>query len=218
METNNYESYESYKRRSAYVQKRKDDLFKGKASILVGIGLLLYVLFTLPFHADNPSAMRGDELEAGEAYYIENLQLLDARVEEADEPIYCVAKLLDRDQNEWIISFNPRTDEHLVERIKLSMRLGKELDLVTSGYIYLDEIPEKARIYYSSHSDQYADLDGGNVLKLHADYLCGASGNYTLQALLRPGYTRAAFVAGVVGVIFGGVLLFKNRTRRLKYA
>lgn len=210
----NENNYEEYKQNLYRRQKRLDGLRTGRVSILIGIGLILWSVCSLPFHADNASDIRGDELKAGNAYYMEDLQLLHAKVDDTNDKIYCIAKFTDENQKDWILSVNPGNDEHLVKRINLSKSLGKELDIETSGYFYLDDISGNAKIYYSGRSDEYADSDGENVLKLNADYLCGASGNYTLQALLNSSKIKRTLVWGVIGVIFGIGMLFKNRIRK----
>lgn len=207
--------YQKYKIEQAREQKRKKYLFRGKGSLLAGAFLLLLTLYTIPFHAVNVSEICGEELRERKAYYIEDLQILQAKVDDTEDQVYCVAKFFDRDQKAWILSFDPGTNEHLAEQIRLAQVLGKELDATTSGYVYVENIPDEARVFYSSHSEEYAEADGGNVLKLNAYYLCGASGNYTLQTLMRPGEIKAGFVVGVVGIIFGGVLVITNRPRKV---
>lgn len=208
-------NYHKYKIEQACEQRRQKNLLRGKGSLLAGAALLLLTLYTIPFRAVNVSDICGDELKERKAYYIEELQILHAKVDENEDQVYCVAKFLDRDQNAWILSFDPGTNEHLAEQIRLAQTLGKELDATASGYVYVEDIPEEVRIYYSSHSENYVETDGGNLLRLNAYYLCGASGNYTLQAILRSGETKAGFVVGVVGVIFGGIMVMMNRSRKL---
>ena len=206
--------YEGYKRRLVAEEKRKDELLKGKIALLIGSVLLVLALILVPYHAHISSDISGDELQAGDACYIENLQILDARIDDDGEDIYCVACFLDKNQKEWIISFHPKSDEHLVKRITLAKSLGAELDIVTSGYVYLYELSGTAEIYYSSHSKNYGTPNGENIIKLDADYLCDINENYTLAVLFRPGLIRASFVGGIFGIIYGIVLLLRNRARR----
>jgi len=208
-------NYPKYKKEQAREQKRQKNLLRGKGSLLAGVALLLLTLYTLPFRAVNVSDICGDEFKERKAYYIEDLQILHAKTDDTQDQVYCVAKFLDRNQNAWILSFELGTNEYLAEQIRLAQTLGKELDATASGYVYVENIPEEARIYYSSHSEKYVEADDENVLNLNAYYLCGASGNYTLQALLRSGETKAGFVVGVVGVIFGGIMVMMNRACKL---
>ena len=206
--------YEGYKRRQAAVEKRKGELLKGKVALIIGSVLVAVSLFMIPYHADNASQLSGEELQKGDAYYIDNLQILDVKVDDDDGDIYCVAGFRDKDEKEWIISFHPAGDEHLVRRMELAASLGGDSDIITSGYVYLYELSGNPKIYYSSHSKNYAEPDGGNIIRLDADYLCDINGNYTLAVLFRPGQIRASFVMGAIGIIYGIILLLRNRVRR----
>ena len=219
----NESSYEEYKKNLFRDQKKRNGLHDGKIQLVIGICLLLYTLFILPFHADNAHEICGDEMKAGKAYYpqkvyyIENLQILRAKLDTENNNIYCIAKFLDRDQNDWIILFTPGRDEQLAERIRLSSSFKDELNLTTSGYFqleYLEDLPFAADSFYSVYGSNYADADGRNMLSMNAEYLCGRYDNYTLQALLRPGIPLGSFVFGLIGVISGGFLLFRNRSRK----
>lgn len=206
--------YEGYKRRMAAAEKRKEELRKGKVALVIGGVLLAVSLFMIPYHADNVGELSGAQLQEGDAYYIENLQILDVKVDDDDGDIYCVAGFRDKDEKEWIISFHPGSDENLVRRMELAASLGVDPNIITSGYVYLYELSGNPKIYYSSHSKNYAEPDEGNIIRLDADYLCDINGNYTLAVLFRPGQIRAAFVVGVIGIIYGIVLLLRNRVRR----
>lgn len=217
----NESSYEEYKKNLSRDQKKREGLRDGRIQLIVGICLLLYTLFILPFHADNVREIHGDEMTAGKAYhaekvyYIENLQLL--RVKMDDDQIYCIAKFLDCDENEWIICFTPGRNEQLAERIRLSGSISSELNLTTSGYFlleYLEYLPFAADSFFTVYGSQYADAEGQNMLSLNAEYLCERNDNYTLQALLRPGIPLASFVFGLIGVIFGGISLVRNHSRK----
>lgn len=219
----NDSSYEEYKRNLSRSQKKHDGFRNGIVQAIVGICLLLYTLFILPFHAGNVCEIRGDEMTAGKAfypekvYYIENLQLLRVKTDTDDGQIYCIAKFFDRDQNDWIISFTPGRNEQLAEQIKLSGSFGNELDLTTGGYFlieYLEDLPFEADSFYTVYGEKYADAEGQNMLGLNAEYLCTGDDNYTLQALLRPGIPLASLAVGIFGVIFGGISLIRNRPRR----
>ncbi len=204
--------YEGYKRRLVSAENQRSALGKGKISIIVGGLLVIVALFLLPYHAENVSEISGAELQKGNVYYIHDLQILDVKVEEDD--IYCVAGFRDKDDKEWIISFHPRSDEHLVKRMELAASLGADSDITTGGYVYLYELAGNPKIFYSSHSKNYGAPDGENIIKLDGDYLCDINGNYTMEVLFHPGMIRASFVVGVVGVIYGMFLLLKNRQRR----
>ncbi len=215
-------SYEEYKKNLYRDHKKHEGLRGGKIRLVVGICLLLYTLYILPFHAENVRDIRGDEIKAGKAYYpqkvyyIENLQILRAKTDTEKNTIYCIAKFLDCRQNDWIILFTPGRDEQLAERIRLSSSLDNELNLTTSGFFqlqYLDALPSAADSFYSVYGGKYADAEGGNMLGLNAEYLC-RDDSYTLQILLRPGIPLASLVFGLIGVVSGGFLLFKNRSHK----
>jgi len=219
----NERSYEEYKRNQFRNQKKRDSLQGGKVRLVIGICLLLYTLFILPFHADNVCGIRGDEMTAGKAYYpekvyyIEDLQLLCAKTDADDDRIYCIAKFLDLDQNDWIISFTPGRNKQLAEQIRLSGAPENDLDLTASGYFlleYLEDLPFEADSFYAVYGSSYADAEGQNMLSLNAEYLCKREDNYTLQALLRPGIPLISFLAGMIGVLSGGISLIRNRSRK----
>lgn len=218
----NESSYEEYKKNLFHDQKKRDGLRGGKVRLAVGICLLLYTLFILPFHADNVGAIPGDEMTAGKTYYpekvyyIENLQLLYAKTGD-DDQIYCIAKFTDCNQNDWIISFTPGRNKQLAEQIRLSGSFENELNLTTGGYFlleYPEDLPFGADSFYTVYGSKYADAEGQNMLNLNAEYLCERYGNYTLQALLRPGIPLVSFVCGMTGVISGGISLIRNRSRK----
>lgn len=217
----NEHSYEEYKKNFSRDQKKKESIKNGKSMVVGMIILSLLCLYLLPFHADNVREIRGDELKNRKAYYIENLQILHTQIDDSDS-IYCVAKFYDADQNAWLISFTPDYDEQLVKQIKLAQTYEKqlsgsfnsELDLETSGYFYMEKIPSGASSYYSVYGRKYIDSESANMLELNADYLCKEGENYTLKALLRPGYALASFVAVLIGMIRGIILLIKYRPRK----
>lgn len=219
----NESSYEEYKKNLFHDPKKRDGLRNGKVRLVVGTCMLLYTLFILPFHADNVCEIRGDEMTAGKnyypekVYYIENLQILCAKTGADDDQIYCIAKFLDRDQNDWVISFTPGRNKQLAEQIRLSGSFENELNLMTSGYFLLEcpeDLPFEADSFYTVYGSKYADAEGQNMLNLNAEYLCKGYDNYTLQALLRPGIPLVSFVCGMTGVISGGISLIRNRFRK----
>lgn len=177
----NESSYEEYKKNLFRDQKKRDGFRSGKIQLVAGTCLLLYTLFILPFNADNACEIRGNEMTAGKTYnpqkvyYIENLQLLCAKTDADDDQIYCIAKFLDCDQNDWIISFTPGKNEQLAEQIRLSASFKNELNLTISGYFlleYLEDIPFKAdsllnlrvlRINIKKNKMPLMRLNGGNV-------------------------------------------------------
>lgn len=216
------ESYEDYKKNFSHDRKQRNDLHRGKWLLLLGFAFLIYTLFILPFHADNVADLRGDEVKAGKiyypqkVYYIENLQLLQAKTDADDDQIYCIAKFLDIDQNEWIISFTPGKNERVIQSIQLSDRFDKALDLTVSGYFHLkplEEFPFEADSFFTVYGASYANADGSNMLSVNAEYLCDRRDNYTLKLLLQPGIPFGSLVVGLVSVIVGGFLLVKNRSR-----
>lgn len=232
MAENNYEEYKKNLSRS-------EGLRRGKVCAVIGICFLLYTLWILPFHAGNVHEVRGDEIKAGKAYYpeqvyyIEDLQILCTKTNTDNDQIYCIAKFYDCDQNGWIISFTPGRDEQLAERIKLfgsmESRSGLNgysyqetsengLNPTVSGYFlmeYLEDLSFEADSFYSVYGRSYADAEGLRMINLNAKYLCEGHENYTLQALLRPGIPLGSFVCGgLSGVIYGIILLAKNRPRK----
>lgn len=204
--------YNRYKATSAATQKRKS----GKICLIVGILMVIGALLLLPYHAKNVNAICGDELKVRDAYYIEDLQILDAQIKEDGKTVYCLARFTDKNQNDWFISFQPRNNEHLVNQINLAKRLGTKPDLTTSGYVYVDDIPSAASAFYAVRCKSLSDQGEENILELHADYLCSASGNFILEALLRPSLIKQAFVWGVIGILFSILILFKYRKSKFQ--
>lgn len=219
-------SYEAYKRNLHRDQRKQNNLHRGKGLLVIGACFLLYLVYILPFHAGNVSELRGDEMKAGntygrvQAYYIEHLQLLCAKADD-DGKIYCIAKFADCDQKDWIISFTPGRDEAIAKRIsdaiRLSSSFNSRIDLTISGYFqmqYLEALPAAADSFYSVYGSRYADGDGSNMLGLNADYLCKGTDNHVLTLLSRPGIPLGSLAAGLIGVIYGSILLVRNRSRK----
>ena len=176
-------------------------------------------MIILPFNAGNVSEIRGDEVKAGkdyyriQVYYIENLQVLRAR-SDTDGSLYCIAKFLDRDGEEWILCFTPGNDEKLAEPIQLMSSIEKEFDLTISGYFqlgYLEDLPSGADSFYSAYAGKYANEEASNILNLNADYLCAGYESYTMAVLSRPGMPLWSLVSGLIGVLFGSFLLIRNQ-------
>ncbi|MDE6744935.1 MAG: hypothetical protein K2J95_13755 [Lachnospiraceae bacterium] len=223
MENMEGNSYEEYKKNLSSSRKKREKIHDGKVGIVAGIFLLLFVLFILPFHAENAHLIHGDQIEAGgfydpqKVYYFEDLQILHAKTDTDDGSIYCIARFIDCDQKDWIISFTPGRDEHLSEQIRLFASFQKEEhDLTVSGYFlmrYLEELPFEADSYFSVYGRNYA-ADGSNMISINAEYLCDKYDNYTLQALFRPGTPLCGFVVGLVGIIVGVISLIRYRTRK----
>lgn len=219
----NESSYEEYKKNFSRDQKKHNGLHRGKILLVLGVIFLLYTLFILPFHADNVNEIRGAEMKAGKdyypehVYYIEDLQILRAKTDAGDGQIYCVARFLDRDQNDWIISFTPGSNEQLAERIKISSSFENELNLTTSGYFQikpLEDFPFEADSFFTVYGRKYADAEGSNMLSMNAKYLCEKNDSYILQILFHPGIPLGSLVTGLVGVLYGAFSLIRNRTRK----
>ncbi|MCM1186795.1 MAG: hypothetical protein NC251_09235 [Lachnoclostridium sp.] len=216
----NESSYEEYKRNVARDQKKKEGFHRGSILLVLSIFFVLYLLWILPFRADDAKEVRGDEIEAGKeyyplkVYYIENLRILRANT---DDEIYCIAKFADCDGKEWFLSFSPGSNERLAEQIKSAERFSQEPDLTVSGYFqmqYFEDLPFKVDSFYSVYGRKYADAEGGNMLEMNAKYLCDKSGNYTLEALLHPGIPLLTFVVAMFSILFGGYSFLKNRSHR----
>ncbi|MCM1104749.1 MAG: hypothetical protein NC409_11675 [Clostridium sp.] len=221
----NENSYEEYKRNFSRNQKRQYNFRGGRMCFFVGIGFLIYLLYILPFHADHVSEIHGDEVKAGKLYspekvcYIEDLQILRAKTDvDDDDELYCIAKFLDCDGNEWLISFTPGRNEELAEWIRIAGSLRtdfRERPLTVSGYFhlrYLEELPFEADSFFSVYGSSYAD--GQNMLSINAEYLCGKYDNYTLQILLHPGLPLLSLVVGLLSTVFGGISWLRNRPRK----
>ncbi|MCM1215803.1 MAG: hypothetical protein NC331_03160 [Lachnospiraceae bacterium] len=217
----NERSYGQYKRNRLREQKKREGFLDGKIQLIAGICLLLYTFWILPFHADNISAISGDEVKAGDdyaprqVYHIENLQLLCADTDE--DEIYCIARFLDCGQNDWIVCFTPGRNKELAAQIRLAALDGREIDLTVSGYFQmrdLDDLPFSADSFLSVYGRKYADADAGNLLEMDAEYLCEGDDNYTLRTLLRPGIPLASILVGAGGVLYGGILLIRNRSQK----
>ncbi len=218
------ENYDEYKKNLSRDQKRHSDLFDGKVLLVVGICFLLYLAYILPFDADNAEEIRGNELKAGstydhvQVYYFENLNLLCAKMNaDDDDEIYCIAKFLDRDQNEWIISFTPGENERLIQSIRLSDQFNKDLDLTVRGYFQLkplEDYPYAADSFFTVYGSKYADAEGSNMLSMNAEYLCEKNDNYVLKVLLRPGTPLISLVVGLFSTITGQILLFRNQKKK----
>lgn len=220
----NETSYEEYKKNLFRNQKKHVGFRRGKVLLVVGICMLFYTLFILPFNADNACEIRGDEMTAGKAYnpkkvyYIENLQILCAKTDD-DGEIYCIAKFLDCDKNDWIISFTPGRNKQLTEQIRLSGSFESERNLTISGYFlleYLEDLPFEADSFYTIYGSKYADAEASNMLRLNVDYLCKRTDNYTLAVLCRPDIPLGSLIVGLIGVLYGGFLLIKNSLHQIK--
>lgn len=221
----NENSYEEYKRNFSREQNRQYHFRSGRICFFVGIALLLYTLLILPFHADNVSEIRGNELKAGKQYYrekvcyIDDLQILRAKTDaDDDDELYCIAKFLDCDGNEWLISFTPGRNEELAEWIRIAGSLRNDFSeqpLTASGYFhlrYLEDLPFAADSFFSVYGSSYAD--GQNMLSINVEYLCGKYDNYTLQLLLHPGIPLLSLVSGILGTAVGGFSWVRNRSRK----
>ncbi|MCM1182089.1 MAG: hypothetical protein NC337_01800 [Roseburia sp.] len=219
----NESSYEEYKRNSFRERKKSNSLHQGKSLLLLGVVFAVYLLWILPFHADNVSEVRGDEVEAGrqyypqKVYYIEDMRILHVKTDTSDGGIYAVVAISDCDGNEWIISLTPGNSERLTEQLELAGRFADRPGPTVSGYFqlqYLEELPFEADSFYSVYGRSYADDEGRNMLGLNAKYLCDRSGNYTLEMLLHPGIPLVSLVAALSGIFYGGFLVIRNRSRR----
>lgn len=223
----NGSSYEEYKKDLSRSQKRHSALHDGKIQLVLGICFILYLLYVLPFHAGDLDRIHGDELKAGNAYgraftpakvfYADELHILRAKPDTDDGQIYCIAKFLDCDNNEWILSFTPGKNERLAERIRLADTFEGEFDLTVSGYLRmesLEDLPFEADSFLSVYGRKYADADGSNLLSLNADYLCNMDENYTQAVLFRPGYPLVSLIVGLIGIVWGSYRLVKYRKKK----
>ena len=217
----NENSYEEYKKNFSRERKKRNALHNGKWQLVLGVLFLLYTLWIVPFHAVDVHEISGSDMKAGKpyypekVYYIENLQILRAKTDAKDDNIYCIARFLDRDENDWIISFTPGRDQDLAERIRLSSSFETELNITISGYFkleYLEDLPSAADSFHSVYGPSYADADGQNMLSMNAEYLCKKYDNYIYEILLHPGIPFGSLVVGLVSVIMGGYLLIRHRT------
>lgn len=217
--------YEAYKRDFIRDQRAHNNFRRGKYLLVIGVCLLLYVLYILPFDAGNASEIRGDEMKAGDTYgraqvyYMEGLQLLCAKAGADDGEVYGIAQFTDCEGNDWIVSFTPGKDKELSKRIRDGIRLSESFDgntyLPVSGYFQIqsmEALPYEADSFYSVYGSRYVNADGSNMLKMNADYLCKRTDSYTLALLSRAGIPFGSLVAGLVGVIYGSILLVKNRS------
>ncbi|MCM1090433.1 MAG: hypothetical protein NC413_06270 [Muribaculum sp.] len=220
----NESSYEEYKRNLYRDQKKKNDLHDGRVLLVLGVAFILYLLWILPFHADNVSEIRGDEVQAATSqydpqrvYYIENLQILRARKSTDDDEIYCIAKFEDHDLREWLISLTPGSNGRLAEQLEASIRFKDEPDLTVSGYFQMQDLkllPFEADSFYSVYGKSYADSEGENMLGMNAECLCDQYGNYMVEMLSHPGIPFGTLVAAVISLLWGGFLFIRNRTRK----
>lgn len=216
--------YEEYKKNLSRDRKKRKKIHDGKAGILAGTFLLLFVFFILPYHADNAHDVQGDKIESGgfygpkKVYYFEDLKILHAKTNTDDGSIYCIAKFTDCNQDDWIISFTPGRDERLAEQIRLFASFQKEeQDLTVSGYFLvgnLEDLPFEADSYFSVYGLSYADDDASNMINKNAEYLCDKYDNYTLRTILRPGVPLCGIAAGLLGVITGIISLIRYRSRK----
>lgn len=220
----NENSYEEYKQNFYRDQKKKNGFHEGKILLGVGAAFILYLLWILPFHADNVSELRGDEVQAAisqydpqKVYYIEDLEILRAKTDTEDGEIYCIARFLDRDRKEWLISLTPGSNGRLTQQLEASSRFKEELDLTVSGYFQiqdLESLPFEADSFYSVYGKSYADAEGRNMLDMNAECLCDQYGNYLLEMLMHPGIPLGTLVTIVFCLLWGGFLFIRNRTRK----
>ncbi|MCM1057818.1 MAG: hypothetical protein NC517_09440 [Firmicutes bacterium] len=216
----NENSYDEYKRNFSREEKKSGDFKRGRMQFLLGLVFGVYLLWILPFQAGDVSTMHGEDIKGGKVYYpikvykIKNLQILETKTDTKDGEIYCVAKITDCDQKEWIISLTPGNSEHLKEDIELSKYFPDGPDLKVSGYFqmqYLEDLSFEASSFHSVYGRKYADAEGGNMLELNAKFLCDTGGNYMQEVLLRPGIPLGSLVASVISIVLGGIAFVKNR-------
>lgn len=208
----NGSNYERYKVELARDEEKK----LGEKYFILGLYLIALVLLFLPDTAKIVSEISGDSLKERHVYYIEELQILDAKVAEEEDAVYCIARFYDKDKKPWIICCNPKKDVSLVERIKSAERSGKESDIALKmeGYFYVEETEGKSGINYDVRKGNFKDY--GNILDLNATYLCTSSGNYIWETFLLPGTHREAMVWGVIGLIHSLYIKRKYHNRKLK--
>lgn len=214
-------SYEEYKKNLSRDQKKRSALHDGKIQLILGVCFLLYLLFILPFDPGNVNSIRGDELKAGDfygpvkVYYFDQLHILQVKVDEKNDRVYCIAKFLDCDRNEWILSFTPGENKRLAEQLRASASLDhleQKPAFSVSGYFRMEDLaalPSGADSFFSVYADNYGNADGSNLLSLNAAYLCDTGENYTQAALLRRGTPLVSLIAGLIGILWGGYRLIK---------
>ncbi len=217
-------SYEEYKKNLSRSRTWRENIYNGKAMLLCGTILLLFCLYLLPFHAGNAHEIQGDQIDFGgrfdpqKVYYFEKLEILDAKTDTDDDSIYCIARFADCNQKEWIILLTPGRNEPLAEQIRLFDSLLKvEYNLPVHGYFLVKDLsylPYGTGAYLGIRGQSFAVNDGSNIINMRAEYLCSRTENYTLQALKRPGEPLVCFVVGLSGVIYGAILLIRNRRRK----
>lgn len=94
---------------------------------------------------------------------------------------------------------------------------GDELDFTISGYFLLEsleDLPFAADSFHTVYGRKYADAEGQNMLSMNVEYLCGENDDYTLSALFRPGIPLLSLIAGAAGIIYGGILMIRNRLHK----
>lgn len=223
----NGSSYEEYKKNLSREQNRHGKFHDGKIQLILGICFILYLLYVLPFHAGDLGRIHGDELKAGNAYgreftpvkvfYADGLHILQAKTDTDDGHIYCIAKFLDCDQNEWILSFTPGKNKLLAESIRLADTFEGEFDLTVSGYLRMEaieDLPFEADSFLSVYGRKYADADVSNLLSLNADYLCDMDENYMQAVLFRPGYPLGSLIVGLASIVWGISRLVRYRKQK----
>ncbi len=216
-------SYEEYKRELTKKEKKADNDHRGKVLLICGIFFLAFLIYLLPFRAGDVSEISGADIKAAnssyehiQAYYIEDLQILHAKIG-SDDNVYCIAKFSDRDRKEWIICFTPGKNAELTDRIRTMISFEKPLDLTVSGYFqmkHMEALPPTGDSYFSVYSESYADAESTNVLDLNADYLCAKYENFTLAEISHPSIPFASMILGLFGILYGGYLLIRNRKNK----
>lgn len=214
-------SYEEYKKELSRSEKKKEGIHSGKVCAVIGICMLVYVLYMLPYRAGNVHEVHGDEIKAGKEYYpvkvyqIDKLEVLEVKEARDSKKIYCIAKFQDCDQKDWIVLLTPGWDERLADELRsFNYRQKQGEGTTVEGCFlmkYLEDLPFEADSFYSVYGRDYADEEGSNMLGWNAEYLCESGDNYTLKTLFRRGIPLYCFVTALGALLYGVISLIRNR-------
>jgi len=215
--------YENYKVELFRSDKRRASV----VCLLCGIFLIGLALFQLPYRAENISELSGDSLKENKAYYFEEWEVLEARIDEEEEDaIYCIIRVYDKDNKPWLLCCDPQKNDFLADRIRMSVKMWNAQYMGTikafsipldygpemGGYFYLEEPEGDLERFYDTVKDNVAGQ--GEILDWKATYLCTSTGNYTLEAFTILEYARVSLPWGIVGLITSLYFAIKYRKRK----